>query len=115
MRELRTLARRWTVRSAIPTGPTSHMPSSTSATPKAGEIPDDIVIRSRTLMRTSTSGSNHQADQVMNKALAIGLTAAGIRVFSGTANATQDRSSLTIGLHGANEVGTVGDQKDRER
>lgn len=51
----------------------------------------------------------------MNKALAIGLTAAGIRVFSGTANATQDRSSLTIGLHGANEVGTVGDQKDRER
>ncbi len=46
----------------------------------------------------------------MKKALAIGLAAAGILAFSGTADAVHERGSLTIGLNGANEVGTVGDR-----
>lgn len=46
----------------------------------------------------------------MKKTLAIGVAAAGILAFSGTADAAHDRGSLTIGLNGANEVGTVGDR-----
>ena len=46
----------------------------------------------------------------MKKALAIGLAAAGVLAFSGTANAVHERGGLTIGLNGANEVGTVGDR-----
>lgn len=46
----------------------------------------------------------------MKKALAIGLAAAGILAFSGTADAVHERGGLTIGLNGANEVGTVGDR-----
>lgn len=51
----------------------------------------------------------------MNKALAVGLAAAGILAFSGTANAAHERGSLTIGMNGANEVGTVGDQNGSGR
>ena len=46
----------------------------------------------------------------MKKALTIGLAAAGILTFAGTASAAHDRGSLTIGLNGANEVGIVGDR-----
>ena len=46
----------------------------------------------------------------MKKTLAIGLAAAGILTFAGTASASHDRGSLTLGLNGANEVGTVGDR-----
>jgi hypothetical protein len=45
----------------------------------------------------------------MKTALAIGLATVGILAFSGTANAAHERGSLTIGMNGANEVGTVGD------
>lgn len=46
----------------------------------------------------------------MKKTLALGLAAAGILTFSGTANAVHERGDLTVGLNGANEVGTVGDR-----
>lgn len=46
----------------------------------------------------------------MKKTLALGLAAAGILTFSGTANAVHDRGDLTVGLNGANEVGTAGDR-----
>jgi len=46
----------------------------------------------------------------MKKTLALGLAAAGILAFSGTADAVHERGDLTVGLNGANEVGTVGDR-----
>jgi hypothetical protein len=46
----------------------------------------------------------------MKKILAIGLATAGVLTFAGTANAVHERGDLTIGLNGANEVGTVGDR-----
>ena len=46
----------------------------------------------------------------MKKTFALGLAAAGILAFSGTADAAHERGDLTIGLNGANEVGTVGDR-----
>jgi hypothetical protein len=46
----------------------------------------------------------------MKKTLALGLAAAGILTFSGTANAVHERGDLTVALNGANEVGTVGDR-----
>lgn len=45
----------------------------------------------------------------MKKALAIGLAAAGVLTFASTANAVHERGELTVGLNGANEVGTQGD------
>ncbi len=45
----------------------------------------------------------------MKKILAIGLAAAGVLTFAGTANAGHAVGDLTIGLNGANEVGTKGD------
>jgi len=46
----------------------------------------------------------------MKKYLAIGLAAAGALSFAGTADAAHDRGDLTVGLNGANEVGTQGDK-----
>ena len=46
----------------------------------------------------------------MKKTLTIGLVVAGVLTFASTATAAHDRGSLTVGLNGANEVGTTGDR-----
>lgn len=47
----------------------------------------------------------------MKKTLILGLATAGVLTFAtATANAAHDRGSLTVGLNGANEIGTDGDR-----